>query len=390
MKLSYLTAGLILCLFLLTGCGKEAEEKNTSDNKDSYESSKFIEMNALKEIVHAVETNNLEGLKTALKKAPRTDLNQLLDDGETLLTRSIQRDYRAIGSFLLSQGASAKQTNANKKTPLMMAVIYYRIRTVRLLIGLDCAINAQDLNGNTALIHAIKGNNDEAGLLIVKHGADLDINNKDAKTAYRLTSEYEVPKTAELMKTVLQAEIGTPDINKFRSILLQGDIQSLNVILNSYPNLVKDYEVVNPLAVLVDVPDENLGMRNAELLLNYRVNVNGPADAEQTPLLKAIIKRKRNFAQFLLISRADPQMLDKEGRSPLIHAVELNDPTSVDLLLSYSAAQSYTVRINGKKLTFDACRVASRVNNKLKDSNEIAKIKKIQKSLRCTLFSATL
>lgn len=372
---------------LLVSCGKKAETQDKSKAETVQPSEAEVSFYALKEVRRAVVENDLPALQRVLRENPDIDLNQILFDGDTYLILSIKYNYPQIRNFLWEKGADLNRPNVNKETPLMVAISKGRLNSVKVLLDLKVDLERKDTNGETALLLALKNLNEEVALLLIKQGANLETNDKLDRSPLRVAEESHLVNAVELIKSILQVEFGAPDLASFRSVLTQGDVKRLNTILTRYPKLVGDYETCNPLALLVEVKDENAAIRSAELLLNYQANVNGPKGAELTPLIKATTSKKQNFARLYLSSRANPQLLDKDGKSALIHAVEMNDAYMVELLLSYSAVERYTFRKDGKKITYNACTIARDMEKKLETDFEKNANKEIQSNLDCGLLN---
>lgn len=377
-----------LCTFLLltavTSCGKKAEVKDSATNdKEIAPSTAEVNFYALKEIRRAVTENDLESLKKTIRENPGIDLNAILTDGDTYLALAIKKDFRDIRNYLIEKGASIEKANVNKNTPLIIASTRGLVNTVKILLDLKVDLEKKNNDGDTALHAAIKNGQDEIALLLIKQGANIETLDGKNRSAIRLAEEFNLPLSLDLLKSILQVEVGAPDIASFRSILTQGDLKRLNNVLTRYPKIVNDYESINPLALLVEVKDENSAMRSAEMLIQYEANINGPQDAEITPLIKATVTEKQKFANLYLAQKANPQLLDKDGKSALIHAVELNNIEMVDLLLTYSAVEKYTFRKDGKKITYSACDVARATLKTLKTDEEKKVNEKIKDSLDC-------
>ena len=338
---------------------------------------------ALKEVRRAVVENDLPGLKRVLLENPDTDLDQILFDGDTYLILAIKNNFTQIRNFLIEKGADVNMPNVNKETPLIVAISKKLTNSVKVLLDLKVDLEKRDANGDTALLMALKNKDEEVALLLIKQGANLETVDKADKSPLNIADNNQLNTASDLIKSILQVEFGAPDLASFRSVLNQGDVKRLNTILTRYPKLVGDYEACNPLALVIDVKDENAAMRSAELLISYQANVNGPKDAELTPLIKATTSKKQNFARLYLSANANPQLLDKDGKSALIHAVELNDAPLVELLLSYSAVEKYTFRKDGKKITYNACTIAREMAKKLDNSLEKKANQEIQNSLDC-------
>lgn len=371
----------------LSSCGKKAEVKdNDSLEKNFAPSQAEVYFNALKEIKRALNENDLEGFKKAISENPQIDLNQILgDNGETFLTLSIKKDFRTIRNFLMEKNVSLEKSNVNRETPLIAAVTSGHINSVKVLLDSRVDLERRDINRDTALHVALKKSNDEIAVILIKHGANVHAVDRREKNALKLAQENNAPQSVELIKSLMDIEFGAPDISGFRNILMDADHKRLQNVLSRYPKIATDkaYESINPLALLVDVKDETNAMRSAELLILHDAKVDGPDDAEVSPLIKATVSLKKRFANLYLSFKANTEKLDKEGKSPLILAIELNNPDMVDLLLSYSAIEKYEFRKDGKKYTYSACSVARAVGRKLTDSNDKKANERIKDSLDC-------
>jgi ankyrin repeat protein len=374
----------LLLTLTVTGCGKKAENKE-SENQDKSIEPSTAEVNffALKEMERSVVENDLKALKKVLQDNPNIDVNAILNDGDTYLIKAIKKDFRDIRNYLIDRGASIERANINRNTPLIVASMRGLTNTVRVLLDSKVDLEKKNNEGDTALHVAIKNSQDEIATLLIKQGANVETLDAKSKSSLRLAEDFNVPMCLELLQSILKVEIGAPDIAGFRSIITNGDLKRLNNVLTRYPKIVNDYEAINPLALTVDLKDENTAMRSAEILLNYEANVNGPKNAEVTPLIKATMNKKQKFANLFLSSNANPQLLDKDGKSALIHAIELNNLELVDLLLSYSAVEKYSFRKDGKKITYSACDIARTKAKTLQTTEEKNINEKIKDSLDC-------
>ena len=78
---------------------------------------------------------------------------------------------------------------------------------------------------------------------------------------------------------------------------------------------------------------------------NFTIRINEMNEDGDTPLIYAIkhdITNKNMVIQILLSSGADANQPDKESKTPLIHAIEKDQPEIVDLLLKYHADINHT------------------------------------------------
>ncbi|WP_408096303.1 ankyrin repeat domain-containing protein [Peredibacter sp. HCB2-198] len=385
---SYWLATSCLVLSLLASCGKkEHEDKGNKDNSTQPTEAE-VSFYAQKEMRRAVVEDDLPALKRVLLENSFIDLNEILFDGETYLTLAIKYNFNQIRNFLIEKGADVNKANINKETPLMMAILKGRSNSVRVLLDLKVDLDKRNAEGDTALILALKKIDEDAALLLINQGANLTLVDKLDRSPLRIAEENRMTAVAELIQNYLKVEVGAPDLASYRSVLNQGDYSRLKKIDQAFPGLLKSYDNCNPLAILVDSKDENKAVLAADYLLSLNIsNVDGPKEAEVTPLIKSTVAKKQKFVDLYLNHNANPHLWDKDGKSALIHAIELNSLDLVKSLIKFSAAEKYTFRKDGKKITISACTTAKEMAKKLRTSEEKNTNDKIQSELDCGFLS---
>lgn len=386
MRFDFLNLGLALLLAMtVCSCGKEAKVKDSNSDGRALTPSIVDDGYLLKDLKTALLSNDVKAFTKLLDGNSEINLNQLIPGtGETLLSLAIINDYREIRNLLLEKGADPEALNALKQPPLITAVKHNRINSVKVLVGMNVNLDKIDFQTkDSALLMAIRNGNQEIAKLLISGGANLEVLDKDLKSSAQLAEEKNLKELSDLIRGILQASYGAPDIKSFRALIQEADVASLTTIISRYPNLPVDYDVINPLTILLEVKNKFRAYKTAELLLKYHINVNGPIEAEETPLIKAIRGQRKPFASLFLRHNANPQLIDTEGKSALIHAIELNNAELVNLLLNHSAAEKYTFRKNGKKITYNACTTAKEVGKKLTDANSKEINSQIKKSLSC-------
>jgi ankyrin repeat protein len=378
--------GLLMALY---SCGKKPEV-NENQKDLTPPTSAQVYFKALKELRTALFSNDHRTFKRVISENPQIDLNQndFGETGDTLLIIAIKKDYRNIRNFLIEKGAQLERAGVNKETPLIAAVNNARANSVKVLIDLKVDLEKRDNTGDTALHIALKKSLDEIAVDLIQAGANITSIDSTDRDALRLAELNNTPDALEHIKKLKDNEFGTPSLTSFKNVLIEADHKRLHSILNKFPKIAvdKNYQSINPLALLVDSANEKSALTSAELLIRFNANVNGPEDAEMTPLIKATVRKKAGFADLYLSSNANPQLLDKDGKSALIHAVENNNFELVQLLLSYSAAEKYTFRKNGKKITLSACDSAKETEKKLTSKQEKEINEKIRRVLDCYIF----
>ncbi len=369
----------------VTSCGKKAKVKDSNIDNTVSHPSMVDDGYLLKDLKVALQANDIKAFTTLLENNEDFDFNQLIPGtGETFLTLAIINGYREIRNLLLEKGADPEGQNALKQPPIIVAVKHNKLNTVKVLIGFEVNLDKIDFQSkDSALLMAIRNGHQDIAKLLIGAGANLEILDKDLKSSAQLAEEKKLNDLSDLIRGILQASYGAPDLKSFKALIQEADIASLTTIISRYPSLPVDYEVINPLMILLEGKQRFRAYKTAELLLKYKVNVNGPIDSEVTPLIKAIKDEKKSFANLFLKHQANPQLIDNNGKSALIHAIEINNAELVELLLKYSAIEKYTFRKDGTKITYNACKIAKEIGQKLTDSNEREINTQIKKSLSC-------
>ncbi|MGE3610835.1 MAG: ankyrin repeat domain-containing protein [Bacteriovoracaceae bacterium] len=376
--------GPMLALFLitvLTGCGKKINNSEQQSSQNSIMPSD--DEIAQKAFRSAVDSNRASDLMKAFLEYPNIDINKFFDNGETPLSYSIKEDLTQSRNFLIELGANLEKTNINRETPLIAAVLKNRLNSLKVLLDKNVELDKRDFNGNTALHSALANKQEEIALLLIKQGARIDLNDSNEKSPYQLSIDNHLIQVQEMIQSLMQVEFGTPDISSFRNVLLMADMPGLNRMLTRYPKIVNEYISINPLVLIFEVKDLNYRQLAIQLLLSYNTNVNGPVNAPTTPLIKAVQNQSQALTQLFLNAGADPVLTDDLGKSPLIYAVELNNPKLVSLLLNHAALEKYTIRKNGQKYSYNACTIARAIEKTLTTKLEIEKNQQIKDKLNC-------
>lgn len=377
----------LLLIIAVTGCGKKAHETKRGGHAEPIAPSQDGQsFKTLRDLENAIDNDDVTALERIVTANPEIDLNEIQLDGDTFFIRAIRKNSQLVRNFFIERGIEINKPNIDKDTALIVAVRLKFALAVRVLLENKVEINSANAIGDTALHVAMKNADDDLAYFLIREGAKIDVPNAQNKTALKLSEEVELPRTQELIKTISRMDHGAPDIASFRSILQNADVKTLTKVVSHYPKIISDYETLNPLAILVDSKDFNNAIRSAQYLLDNKANVNGPQNAETTPLIKATRSMKQGFVQLYLNAKANTQLLDVDGKSALIHAIEANDPELVDLLIANSAVENYTIRKNGKRLSFKACKLTYSLSSKYETQEGKDRNNKILEILGCNFI----
>jgi ankyrin repeat protein len=386
------TVCLALLMLLQVSCGKETKSDSEKlSGADGYSEKDGLTLSAFDQFTKAVRDNDLDLVKKLLfESRGRINVNREIDgDEDTLLCLAVRSNFRKIVEILLDEGANIEQISHFKDTyemtPINVAASRGFLHLVKTLIEKEASPNKKDFSGRTALHHAIERKFDDIAIYHIQNGADLNIIDYKGRNAYSLA--LSVGSTAVIDYLGGLTEVGkgaAPDAVAFRNLIVNGDVTTLNRVLAREPELAKKYEVINPLALAVELKDENVAFAMVKTLILYQVDSNGPEKAFSTPLIKAVKTNRPFIAEYLIQRKANVNIRDSVDNSPLKYAIEMNLPEMVDLLLAHGADKSYRAKNRrSRRDDFKACIVAWLTENKLHTDHELENNKTIRLKLGC-------
>ena len=218
-------------------------------------------------------------------------------DGE-LHNATIARDSTRI-EYLLKRGAKVDARDTEQQTPLIVAAKGGDLSVMNGLLEYKSNPNAQDDDGWTAGMHAVRSNEPKVFRLLGKHKADFNIVNKEGLTA--------------LAMAVFD--------NKANAAVAMLDN-------NANPDFAMGTAKYN--ALMIAVKKGNLQM--AQTLLQYKANPNARNAGGLTPLMIAAFGNQDMIISLLLKAGANPTLKDYEGKTALMLAKE-NDAQKAIVML---------------------------------------------------------
>jgi ankyrin repeat protein len=201
-------------------------------------------------------------------------------------------------------GMFNKTTGANAMHDAANAGNYDELK--RLIKSKVHDVDKGDFEGRPPLMHAVHQHHVECVELLLKEGADINLQAKDGSTALH---EAVYNSTVEMMWMLLN---------------------------NGADQRTRDQDGREPIHWSTDNPSGPKCM--SVLLSKYKVHVDVTDDADMTPLMWAACHNQADMVRVLLELNADVHEKDMDGKTALDWAVHTNSIDALNLLLDYEGS----------------------------------------------------
>lgn len=222
--------------------------------------------------------DQIEMVKLLIKECSKQDLETVNDQGDTFLMRASLRGSLEIVKLLIEAGVDLNNHNTmNWTTALMQATKNNHLDTLKYLIDRGAALNKQDVNGYTALHHAVIVGRLDAAKMLISNKADLNVRSHEGITPLMQACIYGELKLAEVLA---QAKADLNAISDKKSSAIGYALNNRNII------------IFNKLIDFKADPDNLIeGMPVLWFLVNYQVFDNGEQKLEA---IRKLIKAGAN------------------------------------------------------------------------------------------------
>ncbi|XP_041063887.1 2-5A-dependent ribonuclease-like [Carcharodon carcharias] len=252
------------------------------------------------------------------------DVNETDDNGFTAFMEAAQYGNEEALRFLFQKNAEVnkhrevsdakKKVGKGGKTALMDAVAKGHESIVDILLDeMHADVNAPDNLGKTALIHALEKDSQAIVETLLKHGADVNIIDKNRNT----------PLSTALTKSTLSSPVMQ---------LLMQHTHELNV---------RDINGKTPLVLAVEKKISKV----VELLLKDQgTEINAQDNSGRTALIAAVESKDISLTKMLCEKGADVSCADNSGITPLMIARRNYDNKTANVLIKYEAGMTSNIR----------------------------------------------
>jgi serine/threonine-protein phosphatase 6 regulatory ankyrin repeat subunit B len=288
-----------------------------------------------KNLLKASINNDLNEVRNSLSNG--VDIEVKSNDGITALIFASIKGNKEIVEFLLDKGANVEAKDDNGVTALRIVSMNGNKEIVELLLDRGADIEAKYDDGLTTLMVAsMLEENKEIVELLLDRGADIEVKNNEGCSALKIAS---IQGNKDIVKLLLDS-VGNKTTSMINDALRvasnNGHIEIVKLLLNKngYPLIMPDalrgaycnghkeitellldklekHKNLDSLLIyhqLIDCYDKQY----IELLLDRGANIDcRDNDDGNTPLINAIISRKKEIVELLLDRGADIEIKTK-------------------------------------------------------------------------------
>ncbi len=293
--------------------------------------------------LHSVaESGNKAEVIKLLKEG--VDINAVDVFGDTPLLKSIKYNKADVAEILLENNANVNLANHLKETPLHIAAKNKEAGIVEALLKKGADINLANNNGNTALHDAVKSGHPEIITLLINAGVNVTAKNISGRTPLYYARNFEVVKLllgngskfSELDDEgfeILSFAVNKRD-REFVKFLIKNGIDI---------NLKKDLDGGSVLYFIKEEDNQKDNFDFIKFLFDNGLDVNAQDNySKKTALHEAAwmsipMGVTEKYVEFLLKNKANPNIQDNKGETPLHSAAFFMQIPNVKLLLNYGA-----------------------------------------------------
>lgn len=233
------------------------------------------------DIWNACKEGNLEYFKTCIDECEN------IEDTEYYMLMASEKGHKNIVEFLLKRGVNIDAQDRQGETALMCASRYERKDIVKLLLDKGANIEARNNAGWTALMEASRFEHEDIVELLLDHGADTETVDQEGFTVLLYACRHEHKNIVELLLN-RGANIEARNNN--------GDTALMEASWYGCKNIV-------------------------ELLLNRGANIEAQNKSGKTALMNASQWGYENIVKLLLDRGANIEVRDNKGLTAFAHAI---------------------------------------------------------------------
>lgn len=286
------------------------EDKNISQSHQSTGGNNISLSKLNKSLAEAVVNNNIDEIKKVLALGAEINNTSGADYGYTPLAFACYRKNITIAKLLIDAGADVNKLGSNGETPLKMACDAYDAPPI-----------------------------DDIVELLLKHGADPDLFNKDSDGPLHYAAMYKQLGAVKLLVKYKANVNASGSYKRTPLIYAAADASSpemVKFLIRNKANLkAKNESGENALFELIT--RENSNVQVAKILIDSGLDIHSKSNSYGTALHWAAFCGRTEIVKLLIQKGAKVNEKDKNGDTPIIKAMSQHKKSTVKALFELGA-----------------------------------------------------
>ena len=238
------------------------------------------------------------------------DINAVNNNSETVLMLSCYAAQEEFVKVLLKNGADCNICDADKYTSLHAAVHgCCTIEILQEIIDHHAHLNAQGINGETALLLACSYRQQDSAKILLEAGSNPNIADNDGITSLQAAVDGRCRKTTLQVLIEYGADIDAKRSDGENSLLRAcrtGQSESVKFLLEAGADVNNPQP--NGNTILHAAVDGGCSKEALQTIIQNGVNVNDVNNSNETALILACYRAQEELVKVLLEERADPNI----------------------------------------------------------------------------------
>lgn len=314
--------------------------------------------NGITPLEKAVNQNNSDIVRLFINHSIRRKIKISINDkdasGNTPLIKAVNQNNATIVKLLINYCHRNKvyininEKDANGNYPLMKAIDQNNFDIVFSLVNyvysnnMNINMNIVDIEGNTPLTLAYKKNYIKIFRYLTSY---LDIHQKDSHNnsiLYYAIDKEDTETVKDLINIGMDINIKNAfDDAAIDRAIFKGNLEIINILLDNDNLLLNKRNYLGKTPLISIIKADNYSLEEKERIIDRFIEKGSDVNLEDkdgnSPLVHAIKDNHLSIIKLLIRNGANVNMKNKEGNSPLVYAIQNNNLTVVKLLTENGA-----------------------------------------------------
>ncbi|VUZ45359.1 unnamed protein product [Hymenolepis diminuta] len=259
---------------------------------------------------------------------------------ESLLWKYVEDENILGAEVMIIAGANVdSKIKEDDSTPLILAAKRTNLKMMKMLIRRGASLDALDANKKTTIHWACEKQHFDGVKLLLSHGSPSDLRDCCGYTPMMYAvaeNQYDIVRYMLLKGVCMKYGLDGYEDTELTTASQTGDINMVRLLLKSLDSSIDRSFDLNT-ALSANIISDCKGDEVVKILLEYGADPNCIIAGLKQPIYLAITKEKSDVCDQLIKNRANLNISDEGGYTPLMTAVIYENKVVINQLISAGA-----------------------------------------------------